>query len=55
MKLIEEIQSSPSIVRFSMIYLECDGLKTELTAKANALVQRLVDSVADQNRKINLG
>ncbi|KNC96829.1 uncharacterized protein SPPG_07663 [Spizellomyces punctatus DAOM BR117] len=54
-KIIEEIASSPSIVRFSMIYLECDALKTELSAKAQQLVQRLVDQVADMNRKINLG
>ncbi|KAI8825240.1 dynein heavy chain and region D6 of dynein motor-domain-containing protein [Fimicolochytrium jonesii] len=54
-KLIEEISASPSIVRFSMIYLECDVLKTELTAKAQLLVQKLVDQVADMNRKLNLG
>ncbi|KAJ3194173.1 Dynein heavy chain 3, axonemal [Irineochytrium annulatum] len=55
LKIIDEIALSPSIVRFSMIYLECDALKTELSQKANALVQRLVDQVADMNRKINLG
>ncbi|KAJ3049383.1 Dynein heavy chain 7, axonemal [Rhizophlyctis rosea] len=55
MKLIEEINASPSIVRFSMIFLECDELKTELVAKANQLVQRLVDQIADMNRKTNLG
>ncbi|KAJ3297193.1 Dynein heavy chain 3, axonemal [Borealophlyctis nickersoniae] len=55
LKIIEEISASPSIMRFSLIYLECDALKTELTSKANQLVQRLVDQVADMNRKINLG
>ncbi|KAI8843135.1 hypothetical protein BC829DRAFT_296941 [Chytridium lagenaria] len=55
LKIVDEISSSPSIVRFSMIYLECDALKTELTQKANALVQRLVDQVAEMNRKINIG
>ncbi|KAJ3317485.1 Dynein heavy chain 3, axonemal, partial [Blyttiomyces sp. JEL0837] len=55
LKIVEEISSSPSIVRFSMIYLDCEALKIELTSKANALVQRLVDQVADMNRKINLG
>jgi dynein heavy chain len=38
-----------------MIYLECDALKMELTQKANNLIQRLVDQVADMNRKANLG
>ncbi|KAJ3188443.1 Dynein heavy chain 3, axonemal [Gaertneriomyces sp. JEL0708] len=54
-KIIEEIQASPSVVRFSLIYLDCDALKTELAGKAQQLVQRLVDQVADMNRKINLG
>ncbi|KAI9093996.1 dynein heavy chain, N-terminal region 2-domain-containing protein, partial [Phlyctochytrium arcticum] len=54
-RLIEEISASPSIMRFSLIYLESDALKAELTAKAQQLVQRLVDQVADMNRKINLG
>ncbi|KAI9354083.1 dynein heavy chain and region D6 of dynein motor-domain-containing protein [Zopfochytrium polystomum] len=54
LKIIEEIATSPSIIRFSMIYLECDVLKNELTQKANVLVQRLVDQVADINRKSNL-
>eukprot|EP00842_Homolaphlyctis_polyrhiza_P004869 jgi/Hompol1/5383/HPOL_004407-RA len=53
-KLVDEIASSPSIVRFSMIYLECEALKVELTNKANQLVQKLVDQVADMNRKSNL-
>ncbi|KAJ3098250.1 Dynein heavy chain 3, axonemal [Phlyctochytrium planicorne] len=55
LKIVDEISSSPSIVRFSMIYLECDALKVELTQKANSLVQRLVDQVAEMNRKINIG
>ncbi|KAJ1562895.1 Dynein heavy chain 7, axonemal, partial [Nowakowskiella sp. JEL0078] len=55
LNLVDEIGMSPSVVRFSMIYLECDALKQELTAKANMLVQRLVDQVADINRKTNLG
>ncbi|KAI9206289.1 dynein heavy chain and region D6 of dynein motor-domain-containing protein [Polychytrium aggregatum] len=54
LKTIEEIGATPSIVRFSLIYLECDALKAELTAKANILVQRLVDQVAEMSRKANL-
>ncbi|TPX59932.1 hypothetical protein PhCBS80983_g02164 [Powellomyces hirtus] len=53
-KIIEEIAATPSSVRFSLIFLECDALKTELTAKAQQLAQRLVDQVADLNRKLNL-
>nr|KAJ3422605.1 Dynein heavy chain 3, axonemal [Polyrhizophydium stewartii] len=53
-RLIDEIALSPSIVRFSMIFLECEALKVELTSKANQLVQKLVDQVADMNRKSNL-
>ncbi|KAJ3222668.1 Dynein heavy chain 3, axonemal [Clydaea vesicula] len=53
-KIVQEINSNPSIVRFSMIYLECDALKLELVQKANSLIQRLVDQVADMNRKTNL-
>jgi dynein heavy chain len=41
-KLIEEISSTPSFVRMSMIYLDCDALKMELTTKANQLVLKLV-------------
>jgi dynein heavy chain len=54
MKLIDDIQSSPSIVRLSLIYLDCDSLKADLTNKANNLMQKLVDQVADMNRKSNL-
>ncbi|KAJ3206419.1 Dynein heavy chain 7, axonemal [Entophlyctis luteolus] len=54
LKIIEEINNCPSIVRFSMIYLECDILKNELVQKATALIQRIVDQVADINRKQNL-
>jgi dynein heavy chain len=37
-----------------MIYLDCEVLKQELAQKANALIQRLVDQIADTNRKTNL-
>ncbi|OAJ37962.1 hypothetical protein BDEG_21931 [Batrachochytrium dendrobatidis JEL423] len=53
-KLIDDISVSPSIARFSMIFLECEALKVELTSKANMLVQKLVDQVAEMNRKGNL-
>ncbi|KAH6601980.1 hypothetical protein BASA61_001578 [Batrachochytrium salamandrivorans] len=53
-RLIEDIASSNSAVRFSMIYLECEAIKVELTLKANQLVQKLVDQVADMSRKKNL-
>ncbi|KAI8893820.1 dynein heavy chain and region D6 of dynein motor-domain-containing protein [Globomyces pollinis-pini] len=53
-KLIDDIAESPSIVRMSLIFLDCDSLKLDLTAKANQLVQKLVDQVADINRKNNL-
>ncbi|KAJ3238670.1 Dynein heavy chain 3, axonemal [Chytriomyces hyalinus] len=54
LKTVEEINACPSIVRFSMIHLECDVLKNELVQKATALVQRIVDQVADMNRKQNV-
>ncbi|KAI9331944.1 dynein heavy chain and region D6 of dynein motor-domain-containing protein [Obelidium mucronatum] len=54
LKTIEEINGCPSIVRFSMIHLECDVLKNELIQKATALIQRIVDQVAEMNRKQNL-
>jgi dynein heavy chain, axonemal len=54
MKLVDEIQLSPSMVRMSLIYLDCDSLKTDLTNKANNLVQKLVDQVADMNRTSNM-
>ena len=53
-KLVDEISASPSIVRFSMIFLECDALKVELISKTNQLIQKLVDQVADMNRKTNI-
>ncbi|KAI8622787.1 dynein heavy chain and region D6 of dynein motor-domain-containing protein [Chytriomyces sp. MP71] len=55
LKIVEEINLCPSIVRFSMIHLECDVLKNELVQKATALIQRIVDQVADMNRKQNMG
>jgi dynein heavy chain len=51
---VQEINASPSSVRFSMIHLDCEVLKQELAQKANALIQRLVDQIADTNRKTNL-
>lgn len=53
-KLIDEISATPSFVRMSMIYLDCDALKVELISKANQLVLKLVDQVADMNRKANI-
>ncbi|KAJ3308630.1 Dynein heavy chain 3, axonemal [Boothiomyces sp. JEL0838] len=53
-RLIEEISNSASIVRMSLIFLECEALKLDLTFKANQLVQKLVDQVAEMNRKSNL-
>ncbi|KAJ3276290.1 Dynein heavy chain 3, axonemal [Terramyces sp. JEL0728] len=53
-RLIEEISNSASIVRMSLIYLECEALKLDLIYKANQLVQKLVDQVAEMNRKNNL-
>jgi dynein heavy chain, axonemal len=53
-KLIEEIGATPSFVQMSMIYLDCEALKMELTSKANQLVLKLVDQVADMNRKANI-
>jgi dynein heavy chain len=52
-KLIEDISASPSIVSLSMIYLDCESLKADLISKSNDLVQKLVDQVADMNRKSN--
>ncbi|KAJ3092439.1 Dynein heavy chain 3, axonemal [Quaeritorhiza haematococci] len=54
LKIVEEITASPSIVHFSMIYLECEALKVELVHRANNLVQKLVDQVAEMNRRTNL-
>lgn len=53
-KLIDEIGLTPSFVRMSMIYLDCDALKIELISKSNQLVLKLVDQVADMNRKANI-
>ncbi|KAJ3373477.1 Dynein heavy chain 3, axonemal [Kappamyces sp. JEL0680] len=53
-KIIEDISSSPFYVRMSLIYLDCESLKFDLTAKANQLVQKLVDQVAEMNRKSNM-
>jgi dynein heavy chain len=52
--IIEEIAESPSIVRMSLIYLDCESLKIDLSNKANILVQKLVDLVAENNRKTNI-
>ena len=53
-KLIEEIAASPFNVQMSLIFLDCENLKVDLTAKANQLVQKLVEQVADMNRKSNM-
>ncbi|KAI8904079.1 dynein heavy chain and region D6 of dynein motor-domain-containing protein [Gorgonomyces haynaldii] len=53
-KLIEEISATPSIVRMSMIYIDCEALKLDLVSKANQLVLKMVDQVADMNRKGNI-
>lgn len=37
-----------------MIHLDCEGLKQELVQKANVLIQKLVEQIADNNRKTNL-
>jgi dynein heavy chain len=52
-KLIEDISNTPSFVTMSMIHLDCDSLKNDLIAKSNNLVQKLVDQVAEMNRKSN--
>ena len=52
-KIVDEIAASPTIVAFSMIHLDCEVLKAELTTKANQLIQKLVDSVSEINRKAN--
>lgn len=54
LKTVSEINASPSAVRLSLYYLECDTLKAELVQKANSLIQKLVDQIADVNRKTNL-
>jgi dynein heavy chain len=51
--LVKEIEVSPNIVRFSMLYLEVDALQTELVDRAKGLVLRLADQVADINRRQN--
>ncbi|KNE55583.1 hypothetical protein AMAG_01474 [Allomyces macrogynus ATCC 38327] len=53
LKLIDEISSSPSIVRFSLVHLDTEALKLELVGRANALVQKIIDQVSDMHRKQN--
>jgi hypothetical protein len=36
-----------------MIHLDCESLKAEFSGKANQLIQKLVDSVSEINRKAN--
>ncbi|KAI9189908.1 hypothetical protein H9P43_001341 [Blastocladiella emersonii ATCC 22665] len=53
LKLIEEISSSPPVVRLALVHLDTSALKLELVGRANALVQRLIDQVSDIHRKQN--
>ncbi|KAJ1517722.1 Dynein heavy chain 7, axonemal [Coelomomyces lativittatus] len=53
MKLADEIFNTPSIIRFSLIHLDTESLKTELVNRANNLVQKIIDQVSDTHRKQN--
>ncbi|KAL7754340.1 hypothetical protein RI367_000321 [Sorochytrium milnesiophthora] len=53
LKLMEEITNSPPVLRFSMIFLNADILKNELLTRSNRLLQRLIDQIADVNRRQN--
>jgi dynein heavy chain len=54
MKTLDEITSSPSVMGFSMVHLDCDTLKQDLASKSNQLIQKLVEQVLEINRKANL-
>ncbi|OUM67642.1 hypothetical protein PIROE2DRAFT_4933 [Piromyces sp. E2] len=49
--IVSKINNSPSIVRFSMIYLNCEDLKGKLIDKSKALVQKLVLQINELNTK----
>jgi len=49
--IVAKINNSPSIVRFSMIYLNCENLKAKLIAKSKALIQKLVLQINELNTK----
>ncbi|ORZ39485.1 dynein heavy chain and region D6 of dynein motor-domain-containing protein [Catenaria anguillulae PL171] len=53
LKLTEEISSSPTVVRLSMVHLDTEALKLELVSRANGLVQRLIDQVSEMHRRQN--
>jgi dynein heavy chain len=53
LKLIDEISGSPSVERFSLIQLDTEAMKLELIGRANSLVQKVIDQVADTHRKQN--
>ncbi|KAI9217055.1 dynein heavy chain, N-terminal region 2-domain-containing protein, partial [Blastocladiella britannica] len=53
LKLIEEISASPPTVHLGLVHLDTESLKLELVTRANALVQRLIDSVATTHRHQN--
>ncbi len=53
MDLIEDIDSNPNKVYLSMIFLDCEELNGGLKDRAQALIQKIIDVVADTNRKTN--
>ncbi|KXS11241.1 hypothetical protein M427DRAFT_505508 [Gonapodya prolifera JEL478] len=53
LKLEEEISATPDSVQFGIFHLYCEDLKRELVGKAEGLVKKLVERVAEINRKDN--
>ncbi|KAG4091689.1 dynein heavy chain and region D6 of dynein motor-domain-containing protein [Neocallimastix lanati (nom. inval.)] len=49
--IVSKINNSPSVVRFSMIYLNCENLKGMLIGKSKALIQKLVLQINEMNTK----
>ena len=51
--LIEDIDSNANKVYLSMIYLDCEELNGGLKDRAQALIQKIIDTVAETNRRNN--
>ncbi|KAJ3342024.1 Dynein heavy chain 7, axonemal [Gonapodya sp. JEL0774] len=54
LKLVDEISATPDSVQFGIFQLYCEDLKKELVGKADGLVKKLVERVAELNRRDNV-
>jgi dynein heavy chain len=53
LKVKSEISSMNTTVRFSMVFLNCAKLSEDMTSKSVNLIDKLIDQIADMNRRQN--